>query len=62
MPTDSSSPNHRWLSDEDLYFWDQGTLTKSYERLGGHLQSQGAWFAVWAPYADQVNVVGDFNG
>jgi len=62
MPTDSSSPNHRWLSDEDLYFWDQGTLTKSYERLGGHLQSQGAWFAVWAPYADQVNIVGDFNG
>jgi len=60
----SSTPRFnesRWLSDEDLYFWDQGTLIKSYERLGGHLQSEGAWFAVWAPYADSVSVIGDFN-
>ncbi len=51
----------RWLSDEDLYFWDQGELIKSYERLGGHLQKDGAWFAVWAPHADTVHVIGDFN-
>ena len=52
---------HRWLSDEDLYFWNQGTLTKSYDRLGGHLQEDGAWFAVWAPHAETVSVIGDFN-
>ncbi|MCY4158375.1 MAG: 1,4-alpha-glucan branching protein GlgB [Bacteroidetes bacterium] len=61
MPSKSKTKKKRWLSDEDLYFWDQGTLVKSYERLGGHLQKNGAWFAVWAPHADEVSVIGDFN-
>lgn len=55
-------PNPKqWLSDEDLYFWDHGSFTRSYDRLGGHLQKNGAWFAVWAPNADAVSVIGDFN-
>ncbi len=57
----SQPVSSRWLSDEDLYFWDQGELIKSYERLGGHVQKDGAWFAVWAPHADTVHVIGDFN-
>jgi len=61
MPSKPHSQTNHWLSEEDLYFWDQGTLTKSYERLGGHLQSHGAWFAVWAPHADRISIVGDFN-
>ena len=61
MPSKSKPPTPRWLSNEDLYFWDQGELTKSYERLGGHLQEDGAWFAVWAPHADTIHVIGDFN-
>ncbi len=61
MPSKPKQPISRWLSDEDLYFWDQGELTKSYDRLGGHLQEDGAWFAVWAPHADTIHVIGDFN-
>ncbi len=61
MKTGSRTANAKWLSDEDLYFWSQGTLTKSYDRLGGHLVEDGAWFAVWAPNADSVSVIGDFN-
>ena len=61
MSGKSQPVSPRWLSDEDLYFWDQGELIKSYERLGGHLQKDGAWFAVWAPHADTVHVIGDFN-
>ncbi len=57
----SISHKERWLSDEDLYFWDQGELIKSYERLGGHVQKDGAWFAVWAPHADAIHIIGDFN-
>ncbi len=61
MKTRSKTDDGKWLSDEDLYFWSQGTLTKSYDRLGGHLVVDGAWFAVWAPDADSVSVIGDFN-
>ncbi|MYF39916.1 MAG: 1,4-alpha-glucan branching protein GlgB [Rhodothermaceae bacterium] len=61
MKTGSRSADNKWLSDEDLYFWSQGTLIKSYDRLGGHLVKDGAWFAVWAPNADSVSVIGDFN-
>ncbi len=61
MSRKSKTKTSRWLSDEDLYFWDHGTLIKSYDRLGGHLQKDGAWFAVWAPNADSVHVIGDFN-
>lgn len=61
MPKKPKQAVKRWLSDEDLYFWDNGELIKSYERLGGHLQKNGAWFAVWAPCADSVHIIGDFN-
>jgi len=61
MPPKLKTKKKRWLSDEDLYFWDQGALVKSYDRLGGHLQNDGAWFAIWAPHADTVSVIGDFN-
>ena len=49
------------LSDDDLYLWDQGTYYKSYDRLGAHPNQQGTWFRVWAPNADHVEVIGDFN-
>ena len=51
-----------WLTDEDLYYWDQGALVKSYEKLGAHPTEAGTWFAVWAPHADEVSVIGEFNG
>jgi 1,4-alpha-glucan branching enzyme len=53
------------LSDFDVFLFRQGTHTRLYQRLGAHLagdDSQGADFAVWAPNARRVTVVGDFNG
>ncbi len=49
------------LTDDDIYYWNEGTHTHSYERLGAHPNQQGTWFAVWAPNADRVEVTGDFN-
>lgn len=54
------------LSDEDLYLFNEGSHLRLYEKLGCHLGShegrEGAWFAVWAPDAAHVSVIGDFNG
>ncbi|MCB9104966.1 MAG: 1,4-alpha-glucan branching protein GlgB [Anaerolineales bacterium] len=54
------------LSDFDKYLIGEGTHERVYEKLGAHLVEldgkQGTHFAVWAPNARQVSVVGDFNG
>ena len=49
------------LTDDDIYYWKEGTHTHSYERMGAHPNQQGTWFAVWAPNAERVEVTGDFN-
>ncbi len=53
------------LTDYDLYLLGEGTHWKSYERLGAHLRTidgvTGVNFAVWAPNAESVAVVGEFN-
>lgn len=50
----------------DLYLFNQGELHHSYKTLGAHILGQGkrkgVRFAVWAPSAAEVRVVGDFNG
>jgi len=51
-----------WLEKDDFYYWNQGTHYKSYEKLGAHPNQQGTWFAVWAPHAERVSVIGTFNG
>ncbi|WP_260320221.1 1,4-alpha-glucan branching protein GlgB [Peribacillus simplex] len=52
-------------SDFDLYLFHEGTLYESYKMLGAHiitsLGKEGVRFAVWAPHAKQVSVVGNFN-
>jgi len=53
------------LTDDDLYLFNEGSHYRLYEKLGAHLTatgaSEGTYFAVWAPDARQVNVIGDFN-
>ena len=54
------------LSDFDRYLLAEGTLHRAYERLGAHFTERdgqrGVQFAVWAPNAKFVSVIGDFNG
>lgn len=53
------------LNDYSLYLYHQGNNFYSYQMLGAHLEIQdgvaGVQFAVWAPHAKSVSVVGDFN-
>jgi 1,4-alpha-glucan branching enzyme len=54
-----------WLSNFDRYLISEGTHERAYEKLGAHLirfeKETGVVFAVWAPNARRVAVVGDFN-
>jgi 1,4-alpha-glucan branching enzyme len=54
------------LSDYDLYLWAEGSHFTSYEKLGAHPAeadgAAGVRFAVWAPNAAEVSVIGEFNG
>jgi 1,4-alpha-glucan branching enzyme len=53
------------LSSDDLHLYNEGTLHKLYDKLGAHPTRHagvdGTYFAVWAPNADQVSVLGDWN-
>jgi 1,4-alpha-glucan branching enzyme len=53
------------LESQDLHLFNEGTHCRLWQSLGAHLgYAQGATgtnFAVWAPDAEQVVVVGDFN-
>ena len=53
------------LSDFDLHLMGEGNHYKKYEKLGAHLRVlekvSGVQFAVWAPNARRVSVIGDFN-
>ena len=46
----------------DAHLLREGTHPRLYDKLGAHPISGGTRFAVWAPHADVVSVVGDFNG
>jgi 1,4-alpha-glucan branching enzyme len=50
------------LSGHDLYLFREGTHSRLYEKLGAHVVEGATEFAVWAPNAASVAVVGDFNG
>src|SRR3989440_9606549 len=50
------------LSGHDLYLFREGTHSRLYEKLGAHLVEGATEFGVWAPNAESVSVVGDFNG
>jgi len=51
------------ISSDDIFLFNEGTHYKLFDKLGGHLlPSGGVAFAVWAPNAKHVSVIGDFNG
>jgi len=64
--TEAVSYEVTFLSDDDLYLFNEGSHYRLYEKLGAHPATTGAesgtYFAVWAPDARQVSVAGDFNG
>jgi 1,4-alpha-glucan branching enzyme len=54
------------LTGDDLYLFNEGSHHRLYDKLGAHPMVtdgiSGTYFAVWAPNAKQVHVIGDFNG
>jgi len=55
-----------FIQEWDCYLFGQGTHYEIYKKLGAHpfkyKDVDGYYFAVWAPHAKAVSVVGDFNG
>jgi len=51
------------LSPFDLHLFNEGTHSHLFEKMGAHPSHdpEGTYFAVWAPNADSVSVIGDFN-
>jgi 1,4-alpha-glucan branching enzyme len=50
------------LGDIDLHLVGEGRHERVYEKLGAHVTDEGVAFAVWAPNATKVSVVGEWNG
>ena len=50
------------LGEIDTYLFNEGTHLRAYNHLGAQMVEGGVHFAVWAPNARGVSVVGDFNG
>ncbi|HQA04379.1 MAG TPA: 1,4-alpha-glucan branching protein GlgB [Thermodesulfovibrio thiophilus] len=57
--------NFSLFTDFDIYLFKEGNYFNAYEKLGSHIidlnGTIGTYFAVWAPNAKQVSVMGDFN-
>jgi 1,4-alpha-glucan branching enzyme len=54
------------MGEVDLHLFSEGNHLQIYDKFGAHLRTiggvEGVYFAVWAPNAQRVSVVGDFNG
>lgn len=50
------------FTDYDAYLFREGNHFRLFDKLGAHTQGDETRFAVWAPNATQVSVIGDFNG
>ena len=69
-PQRADAPQVRYdvspLTGDDIYLFNEGSHFRLYEKLGAHPMTadgvDGTFFAVWAPDARKVSVIGDFNG
>jgi 1,4-alpha-glucan branching enzyme len=54
------------LGETDVHLFNEGTHARLYDKLGSRIVMRGgqagAYFAVWAPNAERISVIGDFNG
>ena len=65
--TDNGEFKHATLlTDYDIHLFREGNHYTLYDKLGAHFLEhegvKGVYFALWAPNAEYVSVVGDFNG
>jgi 1,4-alpha-glucan branching enzyme len=60
-----AKPAPTLLSDDDVYLFNEGNHFRLYDKLGAHGMTidgtRGTYFAVWAPAAESVSVIGTFN-
>jgi 1,4-alpha-glucan branching enzyme len=53
------------ITDDDSHLFNEGSHFRLYDKLGAHIVQhageRGTYFAVWAPNAEQVSVIGNFN-
>jgi 1,4-alpha-glucan branching enzyme len=65
LTRNASTQQPSLLTDFDLYLFNEGTHVRVYDKLGAHVVTldgtPGVIFSVWAPNADAVSVIGDFN-
>ncbi|HEY0142768.1 MAG TPA: 1,4-alpha-glucan branching protein GlgB [Thermoanaerobaculia bacterium] len=61
-PVSESNQPASLLSDWDFHLFAEGTHYKLWEKLGSHVVPGGTMFGVWAPNAESVSVIGEFNG
>src|SRR3989338_9990509 len=56
----------KFITGHDIYLFKEGNHHRLYDKLGAHImtigEECGAFFALWAPNAENVSVAGDFNG
>lgn len=66
MPKKSKNISEKFITDYDLYLFAHATHYKIYDKLGAQIIVQngvkGINFATWAPNAEEISVIGDFNG
>src|SRR3954452_13309735 len=64
--TERSTSKQSLITADDLYLFNEGTHHELWRKLGAHVvrdgDAVGTYFAVWAPNAREVSVIGDFNG
>jgi 1,4-alpha-glucan branching enzyme len=65
-PLASQDQGSTLLTPYDLHLFNEGQHTRLFEKFGAHVVEidgrRGTHFAVWAPNAERVSIVGDFNG